>query len=411
MIKIYEQWGYEKIYNKNFVLYYTEYGEACRKNVSFRQLVAFLRDKNRNKYIRPFEDLQKIYNRYPYLTKYDEEVSGLFSKQMLIGYLLIAAIENGDEQLSDYVLSACNLSEQKLKGRIIESFKKIKFNSRRNGENYFDIVAVRLTQNTPKTIIYNVNDDFCRNKDRRRLFLTEQAKAQLDECVQQTDKLMNEIWNCRQNEYLPFDFNGKRLWLKKLSNGVYNVVTMKMVGGCITEIRMDDRNVDEILRQFGKEDLVSWSSSGNLRIVLDSIVDGSFPLMVHAKQTEDTYLEYELKYQAGIATDDEIRYLESKVVRNRFIARREVYDVDSVELISAKVELSKRSYFSRWKRWVVKIIIDGFERECSWTKGDDHIDVWSKNDRGSIIYHVCKISEQLREKFDIIAMQNPYPKN
>ena len=83
--------------------------------------------------------------------------------------------------------------------------------------------------------------------------------------------------------------------------------------------------------------------------VNSAIRNGIFPLITYAQRTADKYLLFELFYLAGIATNEELCYLENIIKRNRFIIRKEFYDINDVQILSVKSSIRKiKSICHRW---------------------------------------------------------------
>lgn len=234
--------------------------------------------------------------------------------------------------------------------------------------------------------------------DNQKPILTERAKIQLEEYA--TEEELRDILNCL-NGYAELWFeDNDRLYLKKLGPDLFEVWSIRRKDGTISEIRKGIDRISEIVALYSRKDLFySRQFLYDAKAIFNfSVLNGSYPLMVYAKQTEDKYLEYELKFLAGIATVDEIRYLESIIKRNRFIAQKKVYDTDSIE-ISGAIKIQER-YFYRPELWLCEITVDGERRKCVWNKGKSEIIVqMDYGDVGFELNNVCRISNRLKYEF------------
>lgn len=402
--------SYENIANGHYTLNYAENGKNCSANFSLKKMVGFLRDKVNNKDVDSCADFSVAYEKYPYLKYFAEELNRALPP--LSAKLLIVAIEKGDDTLSDYMLKRFGLTEETLKKRTVDCFEKLNFLYRAKGKDCYEAIYEKWWQKTPRDVLFDPNDDFCRTKEGRRVFLSEQSKKQLVDSHAIVEQAAKNIL-AGENGYNMFEFNGKRLYIKIQDINMYEVWAFQTSGEEIVEIRKLNLSVEGILGVFGLDDIFESTRWMRLyfselsKCVTDAIADGSFSLLQFAKAMGNKYLEYELKFWAETATDDEIDYLEKISRRNRFLPHKDIYDVDDVKIIS--MDKIRKTYFNRMDKWFCHIVIGGFERVCVWCKGYKSLEFHIFN---SLLYpgysfKVCTISQRLADEFEAKANITP----
>lgn len=231
------------------------------------------------------------------------------------------------------------------------------------------------------------------------LQLTERAKVQMKVRNISENSLKNVLSCTNGYAGLWFEENDN-LYLKKLKSDLYEVWSLRKDDGVITDISKNDLTVGGIVEMYSRCDLFYSQThyAGAKHVFRKAIKNGNHPLILYAKQSGDKYFECELKFLAGIASDDEIEYLEKVVKRNRFISKKETYGADDVEIKSYE-ELRRRHMYDR-QRWLCKIVIDGAERCCIWQNDDLSFEI--QMDYGYVGFGLdnkCAMSYELRDKF------------
>lgn len=366
----YPNWSYNRQSNGIVRLYYLMNNKPEHSNFSFKRMLGFLRSSFGHKLpkIKPNE-CEPLFERYPALRHYAAAIT-----QMLPGPIAnfcICAAKNNDWDIVDYVFYRYDISPQSFEKKTIESFSQIQFAKKQDGtyifncscSNWRKVERVYFDKTLKEYAIFNYSD-----YKKKVVYLSPSADKQFKDSYRQTEETIEKALR-EKDGFCRIDFGEKTVCVKKIDNEKYSVLDFHSNATSNEEcdITLRDCSVKEILNLF--EDRVKVNSA---------IRNGIFPLITYAQRTADKYLLFELFYLAGIATNEELCYLENIIKRNRFIIRKEFYDINDVQILSVKSSIRKiKSICHRWigyrshyafslPEYAFELVIDGLTFTAIW---------------------------------------------
>ncbi len=254
--------------------------------------------------------------------------------------------------------------------------------------DWFDYKYVRYRPRCKFYHIYGHKEKYIASKN-----LKKQLKA--------AEKIFNaELKNALKEKdgYCLIDYGiGRFLAFKHLESDRYHFFVLKKLDGKLIRIESNFMTAADFIYGFS---FSRWGFVGGLE---DKFCDlDNFPLYLAAKKTGDKFLEYEIKYMADIATQDELDYLnehDSFISPARIYLKKDIYDVEDVEILTAKTEY--RSWFR--KIYECDIIIDGLKRSTRFSNTTPpklHVHSLHKITE-------CRITERLADKIIEALGLNP----
>ena len=344
------------------------------------------------------KDFNVITKKYPWIKTYYKEIVFFYIRKAVIISLFITAIKVNDEMLCDYILKNYSLTKDDSlawKLNVLDGYNKVAFSYAQYGEKYYLLQSNEKFSYYPNLIPYRKGNKYTVVYGRRYI-LSDTLKKQLNEAESLFKSQLKDAL-AEVNGYSLADFtNGRIIAFKHLSCDKYHFFVIKKSKGKLTRIESITSSAIQFISDFNFD---QWGFIGKKsKIELDN-----FPLFNRVKDVKDVFLEYEIKYLLGVATQEEMDYLnanDSEDGESRFNLKKEIYDIDDVCIIEVS------SHIERWYRRVneVRLVIDGKERKAKfdhYADGSDLLQVYSlyKSLECNITERLAnRIKELLKEK-------------
>lgn len=339
--EFYPDWSYKRQSNGYVRLYYLLNGEPEYDDFSLKRMLGFLRNSFGHKLpkIKP-DECEPFFEKYPALRRYAVAITQILPGP--IAHLCICAAKNGDWDIVEYVFYRYNISTRNFERKTVENFSHIQFAKRRDGTYIYDcscsnwqkVERIYFDDTLNEYAIYNVCD-----YKKKVIFLSSAADKQFKYKQHETEEMIENALDGKDG-FCRMDYCNKTVFVKKIDNEKYLVLDFFGNAAC-------DKKCDITLRECSVREILNLFE--NRIKVISAIQNGNFPLLTFAQRTGDKYLLFELRYLADIATNEELCYLESVVKRNRFIVRKEFYDMKDVRILSVKSGVREiKSIPHRW---------------------------------------------------------------
>lgn len=205
---------------------------------------------------------------------------------------------------------------------------------------------------------YSINTYKCTYIKAReqKYYITQETKARFisvyNDCMQDIESAKKE-----ENGFFRADFEDKYLAYKQKARGVYQIIAVNEKDDTIYQMFS---GLYDFLMHFDFECFSPTSLRFDaLEKILTKIKVNTFPLLISAKEHQDKYLEYELKYFSDCATQEEIDYLNSLDSKHRFIP---IPRIENIEIIRCS-KMSK-TLLNHLEKYLFTVIIDNKERHA-----------------------------------------------
>ena len=336
------------------------------------------------------KNLKIITRKYPWIKLYHREIISRLIRKAIIQGLFITAIKENDEAICNCILDTYHLTKQdslSWKLDVLDGYNKVELDQIKYGERYYRIQSNESNRNLPNVISYKRGNKYT-IVNGKRYIISVALKNQLNEAEDVFQNRLKDAMS-EQNGYHLADFkNGRLIAFKQLDCDKYHFLIIKKNGDKLARFDSVASPAIEFINSF------SFSRWG---FVLEkSGIDlNNFPLYDRAKDVKDIFLEYEIKYLAGVATQEEMDYLnahDSEDEELRFYLKKDVYDIDDVCILEVVYKI--KMWVGRIKE--LKIIIDGKARManfCHYTDGSESLIVHSYYKRLE-----CKITKRLANR-------------
>ncbi len=252
--------------------------------------------------------------------------------------------------------------EKRLDKKIVNA-KWIRFFERKNGKDFYEfgnkLYALGICA-------YNLNEDFYTIypfKDKEEnYYITVETQSRFKTAY---ETLLKDIKNIKQecNGFFRANFGSNFIGYKHIKKEIYQFIAINENDNYIYQT-FDD--IAFFLTQFcfglWKKNMLKSEIEDSIK---QEIINDTFPLLLSARLHQEDYLEYELKYWGGVATQKEMDYLEHIDGKHRFLPTTDIYDIDRFQ-IENLLKVVPRTFFNKEKCIWFNVYIDGIPQEIVW---------------------------------------------
>ena len=336
------------------------------------------------------EDFEIITQKYPYIKFFHKEIVERNIKNRVIIWLFISAIKTGNNELCDYIINTYNLTEENSKTwelDVLDGYSNAIFDRLEYGQKHYNLKKGEIGC-FPYDITYSVGDRYYVNNGERYIL-----SDNLIELLKTAEKTFQTQLKCvlsKSDGYNYADFgNGRIIGFKRIRYNNYHFIIIKKSGEEIIRLKNYFCEAMFFLKWF---DFKRWGDHGGTEMPTDM---NRFPLYISAKESEDVFLEREIKYWLDVASQSEIDYLNQNTeygFNERFLLEKDIYDLEDIEIIETN------SRIINFRGWVYecKIIIDGKVRNANFFPRVYETSTLSLNAYYKSIQ--CKITDRLSTK-------------
>lgn len=253
--------------------------------------------------------------------------------------------------------------EKNFDKKIIKA-KWLRFCERKCGMDYYEFGNKLYALGNCK---YNINEDFYTivypiKSTEENYHITQETQRRFKTAY---ETLLQNIENIKKecNGYYKANFGGNFIGYKHIEKDIYQFIAVNENDNYIYQ------TFDNIVSFLTFFCFGLWKNN-KLKCKIEDcvkqeIINDTFPLLLSARLHQENYLEYELKYLGGIASQTEMDYLESIDGKHRFLPTKDIYDIDRIHIENIAKVIPK-NFFNKEDCILFNASLDGITQEIVW---------------------------------------------